>query len=251
MDYDALIALASEMNGQIVSLNANSLTLLLMALEFANTTSWNNAGEPLTDAETDNLDAIVSQAFADLEGFAMLGTIFPFATAATPLGALLCDGSTYLRTDYPDLYAALDSDFIVDADHFKVPDLLGRTVLGVGHGTGLSTYAMNDSGGEESHVLTTAQLPSHNHTLTDPGHNHTLTDPGHRHNITVRGNGNPGIYNAGTNQGIFVTGNTTTDQTGITQATTITGITVASAGSGAGHENRQPYRALKYAIWAQ
>jgi len=251
MDYDALIALASYAEGQIVRLNKDSLTLLLMLTEFANTTSWNNADEPLTDAEQDNLDAIVSQAFADLEGFAMLGTIFPYVTAATPAGALDCDGSTYLRTDYPNLYAALDSAFIVDADHFKVPDLLGRTVIGVGHGTGLSTYAMDDSGGEESHVLSTAQLPNHSHTVTDPGHNHTLTDHGHAHNITVRGNGSPGIYNAGTNQGAFVTGSTTTDTTGITQASATTGILVGSTGSGASHENRQPYRALKYAIWAQ
>jgi len=251
MDYDALIELALYAQGQIVRLNGDSLTLLLMLAEFANTTSWNNAGEPLTDAEKDDLDAIVSQTFADLEGFAMLGTIFPYATATTPAGALDCDGSTHLRVAYPALYAALDSAYIVDADHFKVPDLLGRTVIGAGSGSGLSTYAVDASGGQEAHTLSTTEIPSHNHGVTDPGHQHAVLDGGHSHNITVRGNGSPGIYNAGTNQGAFVTGSTTTNSTGVGINTATTGISVGNTGSGSSHENRQPYRALKYAIWAQ
>jgi len=250
MDYDALIDLALYAEGQIVRLNGDSLTLLLMLTEFANTTQWNNAGEPLTDAETDDLDAIVSQTFLELEVSAMLGTIFPYATAATPPGALDCDGSTHLRVDYPDLYAALDSAYIVDADHFKVPDLLGRTVIGVGHGTGLSTYAMNNSGGTEGHVLTTAQLPNHSHTVTDTGHTHGVTDPGHLHNVGVRLAG-AGIFQGGANQGAPATAATTNNITGVSVNNATTGILVGSTGSGASHENRQPYRALKYAIWAQ
>jgi microcystin-dependent protein len=251
MDYDALVDLALYAEGQIVRLNKDSLTLLLMLTEFANTTSWNNAGETLTDAEEDNLDAIVSQTFADLEGFAMLGTIFPYATATTPSGALDCDGSTYLRTDYPNLYAALDSAFIVDADHFKVPDLLGRTVIGVGHGTGLSTYAMDASGGAEGHVLSTAELPNHNHAVTDPGHTHGVTDPTHTHSYTFRAAASAGALQSGTNSGNVGTGTTAPSPTGVTVNSATTGILVASTGSGASHENRQPYRALKYAIWAQ
>jgi microcystin-dependent protein len=251
MDYDALINLALYAEGQIVRLNKDSLTLLLMLTEFANTTAWNNAGEPLTDAEEDNLDAIVSQTFAELEGFAMLGTIFPYCTAATPVGALDCDGSTHLRTDYPALYAALDTAYIVDADHFKVPDLLGRTVIGVGHGTGLSTYAMDASGGAEGHILSTPELPNHSHAVTDTGHTHSITDHGHTHayNAPAASNfsnvGSPGFPLR------TVGASTNAATTGIAIDSATTGILVASTGSGASHENRQPYRALKYAIWAQ
>jgi len=250
MDYDALISLASYAEGQTVRLNGDSLTLLLMLAEFANTTEWNNAGELLTDAETDNLDAIVSQTFAELEVSAMLGTIFPYATLTTPAGALDCDGSTHLRVAYPALYAALDSAYIVDADHFKVPDLLGRTVIGVGHGTGLSTYAMDASGGQEAHTLATAELPNHNHAVTDPGHAHNVTDPGHHHQYTRPAASN--FSNAGS-AGFPLASlvNTSTSTTGLTVDSATTGILVGSTGSGAGHENRQPYRALKYAIWAE
>jgi len=253
----AMQALAANYEETLVRLSPDSLALLLSTEPLTQPAfRWRGAAGPVDDTEADTIDALVGTCYAELmtpiiEGPTMpLGMVFPFVTSAVPTGALECDGATYLRTDYPDLYAALDSAYIVDADHFKVPDLLGRTVIGVGHGTGLSTYAMDASGGEESHILSTAQLPNHSHAVTDPGHTHTLTDPGHAHNITVRGNGNPGIYNAGTNQGIFVTGSTTTVTTGVTQASATTGILVGSTGSGAGHENRQPYRALRYAIWA-
>lgn len=58
-----------------------------------------------------------------MEGEAcLIGSILLYATADTPSGTLLCDGSTYLRTDYPRLYGVLDSQYIVDADHFVTPN---------------------------------------------------------------------------------------------------------------------------------
>jgi len=101
----------------------------------------------------------------------MIGAIVSFATATVPDGALECDGSTYLQADYPELYSVLDTAFIIDADSFFVPDLRGRVSVGIGTGSGLTARAMNDIFGEETHVLSTAELASHNHTQNP--HTHT------------------------------------------------------------------------------
>jgi len=256
-DLAAMQALAANYEETLVRLSPDSLALLLSTEPLTQPPfRWRGAAGPVDDTEADTIDALVGTCYAELmtpviEGPTMpLGMVFAFVTASVPTGALECDGATYLRTDYPDLYAALDSAFIVDADHFKVPDLLGRTVIGVGSGSGLSTYAMDDSGGEESHILSTAQLPNHSHTVTDPGHAHGVTDPGHTHTYTFRAAASAGALQSGTNSGNVGSGTTSRDATGVSVNSATTGILVGSTGSGAGHENRQPYRALRYAIWA-
>lgn len=74
---------------------------------------------------------------------------------------LTCDGATYNRVDWPDLYAVIHPAFIIDADTFSVPDLTDRFIF-IGTGVG-------DTGGESSHVLTVAELPAHTHGEQDPG----------------------------------------------------------------------------------
>lgn len=48
----------------------------------------------------------------------------------------------------------------------------------------LGKYAVGDTGGLEKVQLIIAELPSHNHGITDPGHTHDITDPGHLHAIS-------------------------------------------------------------------
>lgn len=98
------------------------------------------------------------------EGQGMIGTITPYVTAVPPQGFLECDGSNHLRTDYPELYALLDTAFIVDADNFITPDLRGRTVIGAGSGAGLTPRSVGATGGEEAHTLTVSELASHQHS---------------------------------------------------------------------------------------
>jgi microcystin-dependent protein len=91
--------------------------------------------------------------------FMTVGVISAVAWATIPDGFLVCDGSTYARTDYPNLYAVLPAAFIIDADNFKVPDLQGITIIGTGAG-----FSSGDTGGESTHTLTVGEMPSHNHT---------------------------------------------------------------------------------------
>lgn len=107
-------------------------------------------------------DAVQAATLMYLGMSRMVGQIVPYITADPPSNALACDGASYDRVDYPDLYAVLDAVFIDDADTFHVPDLRGKTVIGTS-----ATYAMGDTGGEETHVLTEGEMPSHVHAY-DP-----------------------------------------------------------------------------------
>jgi len=59
----------------------------------------------------------------------LIGSLILYATGTAPNNTLLCDGSSHLRTDYPQLYAVLASPYIVDADHFITPSPVSRTGL--------------------------------------------------------------------------------------------------------------------------
>ena len=49
---------------------------------------------------------------------------------------------------------------------FRIPDLRGRSPLGAGEGDGLTARTLGEIGGEEEHVLTVSEMPSHTHSST-------------------------------------------------------------------------------------
>lgn len=102
----------------------------------------------------------------------VIGEIIVWSGSTSPdANWLLCDGASLLRATYPDLFAVIGTVYgAADGTHFNLPDLRGRSVIGVGTGSGLSTWNLGDAPGEETHTLTTAETPSHTHT--DTGHSH-------------------------------------------------------------------------------
>lgn len=67
------------------------------------------------------------------------GTILAWARISAPAGFLICDGSVYNNSSYPNLAAVLGSTFGGDGiTTFAVPDLKGRAIVG------LNTIAVND-----------------------------------------------------------------------------------------------------------
>ncbi|MCQ2598177.1 MAG: phage tail protein [Treponema sp.] len=59
-----------------------------------------------------------------------IGTVILNPCNVVPAGFLKCDGSTYLKADYPELYAKLPAIYILDASSFKVPDYRDRVPQG-------------------------------------------------------------------------------------------------------------------------
>lgn len=175
--------------------------------------NWQQYGE-VTAIEMSQAMLNMYLDFLNDGNFCMIGQIFAYATTDTPENSLKCDGALYERESYPELYSAIDSVYRVDADHFRVPDLQGRAIIGTGTGTGLSSRSINQSGGEEAHTLTESEIPSHAHTTH--GHLSGLAVAPGELPVNV-----PGIL---------------PDLSGYT-------------GGGGSHNNMQPFLALNYAIW--
>jgi len=101
-----------------------------------------------------------------------VGTVVAFAGASAPEGWLLCDGSAVSRTTYANLWAVLSSTY-GNGDGsltFNLPDAKGRSVLGAGAGSGLTTRTIAGTGGTETVTLTAAQSGTTAH-----GHSNTIS----------------------------------------------------------------------------
>lgn len=65
-------------------------------------------------------------------GLTPTGAIVPFGGTSAPNGYLLCDGTSYLRTDYPNLFSVIGTAFgTADSTHFNVPQAQGYFLRGV------------------------------------------------------------------------------------------------------------------------
>lgn len=82
-------------------------------------------------------------------------------------------GFTQLRAD---LVAAGNPHGVSGSDP-KLPDLRGRGVVGAGTGSGLTARTFGQILGEENHVLSVSEMPTHNHGGTTGGAN-VVSGPG-------------------------------------------------------------------------
>lgn len=142
-------------------------------------------------------------------------------------GWLKCDGRSLSRTTYAALFAVIGTSFgSINGSSFNLPDCRGRVLGTLGQGAGLTNRTLGASVGEEAHTLTTGEMPSHNHGITDPGHTHTWT-----HGTEGDDSGNGGSYSEYT---------TIPGSISNAIASATTGITVNNAGGGSSHNNMQP-----------
>ena len=95
------------------------------------------------------------------------GSIIDFAGTSPPAGFLVCDGSSLLRSTYPDLFSVIGTTWgSVDGSHFNLPQLQRAVTMGSGGtGTAIIGNAVGNTYTSETCALTDPlQLPSHSHT---------------------------------------------------------------------------------------
>lgn len=98
------------------------------------------------------------------------GSLIAVAMGSAPTGFLLCQGQEVSRTTYATLFSKIGTTFGAGngTTTFNVPDLRGRVPVGVDEGAGRlsANNALGNAAGEQSHVLSVAEMPSHNHEPT-------------------------------------------------------------------------------------
>jgi microcystin-dependent protein len=98
--------------------------------------------------------------------YPMLGQIAIVGFNYAPRGWALCDGQLLAISQNQALFSLLGTTYGGDGrTTFALPDLRGRAPIHVGNGPGLSTIQWGEKSGSETVTLTTANLPSHSHTL--------------------------------------------------------------------------------------
>lgn len=185
-----------------------------------------------------------------------VGTIKQFGGETLPDGYLWCDGASYpANGDYRKLFEVIGTAYNGEDDAegtFRVPDLRGRVAVGKNAGT---FGALGKTGGEETHTLTTEEMPAHNHTFS--GQSAATNSTGaHTHNPAVQAN----FYTQGKGQlngEMFVATASGGAQTYLTAGTNSAGAhthtltakgTISNAGSNTPHNNLQPYLVCHYII---
>jgi len=148
----------------------------LAALDnMAQSPSWIENGETTGEEAAALFASIASEGIFDMPW--SIGDIK--YTAAPPVNAtwLVCDGTLYVGTDYPDLFARIGTAFNQPGDPYtsmRTPDMRGRVPAMTNNGSGILP-SWGDTpggiGGEAAHTLIASEMPSHTHT--DTGHVHS------------------------------------------------------------------------------
>lgn len=157
------------------------------------------------------------------------------------------DGAVYAVATYPKAAAHIHSSWRTfggasdpGAANFRVPDMRGLTPVGLDAMPGgaranrmTRSVAITLAGrtGEETHVVTVAEMPAHAHGVYDPGHAHLEWQPAHSE-IPMSGN----------------LGGTDSNRVQGWTDTRATGISLYNAGGGGGHENIQPSVFVPYIV---
>ena len=96
-----------------------------------------------------------------------LGQIMMFGGNFSPRGWAFCDGQLLAISQNTALFSLLGTIYGGDGrTTFALPDLRGRVPVGPGQGPGLTDWRVGSRGGTEMTTLTTANMPSHSHSLS-------------------------------------------------------------------------------------
>lgn len=158
-----------------------------------------------------------------------VGIVMMWLNSTPPTNWLICNGSTFSSTDYPDLYAVLGST--------TLPNFNGRVPVGAGYvySNGAFHPSLKGTGGEVNHTLTINEMPYHTH--------------GYEFLTSWDDDGNPGsrIPTANANEdGGWAYQDINGNKSGQTSS-----LTIKHNGYGNSHNNIQPWYGVYFIIKAK
>ena len=136
----------TSLNGTVNSLNLNSVKLS-GDQTISGTKTFSSSPKVPTPSSDDNSTAVATTAWVK-DYICPAGTVVAFAGSTIPAGWLLCDGSMVNKSDYPDLFNAIETTYGTGngSTTFNLPNLSGKVLIGTN-----SNYSLGSSGGEETH----------------------------------------------------------------------------------------------------
>ncbi len=97
-----------------------------------------------------------------------IGLIAAFGFNYNPRGWVFCNGQLLSIAQYSALFSLIGTTYGGDGiSTFGVPDLRGRTLVGMGQGPGLPAIQQGEMAGSQSVTITTDTMPAHIHTLSN------------------------------------------------------------------------------------
>lgn len=197
----------------------------------------------VTGMTTFNIQQSVDAGIVKQTGFVLIpsGSIMCFAGATSPDGWLLCDGTAISRESFASLFNAIGTTYGSGngSTTFNLPNFKGR--VPVGRDAAQTEFNnMGETGGEKTHTLTIAEMPSHDHGGS------TSTNGAHTHNIQLGSVDDSNFSNVPSQKppsdGPVINQYYSTESAGNHNHS------ISSQGGGQAHNVLQPYIVVQYII---
>ncbi|MFC4348960.1 phage tail protein [Kordiimonas lipolytica] len=203
--------------------------------------------------------ALSSAAGASCNMESYTGSVCLTAASYCPRGTLEADGQILPIKENMTLYSLLGNTYGGDGVRtFRLPDLRGRTPVGVGQAPGLTNITLGEQRGAESVYQTVDQMPPHTHQAlftpnpSEPVKVEVAAQDATAHKVTDKNmlaEPNTGLQ-PGDDVNLFSgPGNTTIPLAGVSGGTNTGGtVRVSSTGSGQSINVVSPQLGLRYCI---
>ena len=167
-----------------------------------------------------------------------IAEIVMFAGNFAPRGWAFCQGQILSIAQNTALFSLLGTTYGGNGQTtFALPDLRGRTPIGVGQGPGLPNVSLGEVSGSPTHTLLITEMPAHNHLIRANANNANDSLPANAYLaaavIPTDSNKSVSAYNSATDN------------------TTMNPGTVAPTGGSQPFSIMQPYLGINYIIALQ
>lgn len=111
-----------------------------------------------------NFFKFLESTFQTMEPY--IGQLIAVGFDFAPKGWAMCNGQLLPINQHQALFSLLGTTYGGNGTtNFGLPDLRGRTLIGMGHGQGLPNVQQGEMGGTPTATLTINQMPAHSHVI--------------------------------------------------------------------------------------